>query len=116
MGDGYIINRGNIDEPGRVPMFTYTGKYDVKKSGDKWVITCKSSGTLVFADKTSVRVRFRGMNGATNILVVPIKTLEARQNAIVRCGPGARTAYFYGTSFNPNGPNNSFAYIEFTIL
>ena len=63
MADGYIIDRGNIEEPGRLPMFKYTGRYKLEDKGlngetRNWVIKFQTSGEFTVADDMAIELRF----------------------------------------------------------
>ena len=119
MGDGYIMNRGNIDDPTRLPMFKYTGKYSLEDKGvvdgvRQWKITFRTSGTFTPANDMDVIVRAQFPSGGTqNSGFQTNRTLTARMNITVRSGQGVRQPVFgttVGTATRPDG----FGYVYMT--
>ena len=119
MGDGYIINRGNIDAPGRMPMFKYTGQYTLEEKGvvdgePQFKITFKTSGQFTPAKDMKVIVRAQFPSGGTpNSGFATHRTVAAGQTVTVRSGQGVRQPVFgttVGTATRPDG----FGYVYMT--
>lgn len=120
MGDGYIMNRGNIDDPERFPpVFTYTGKCSVKDKGvangrRRWQITFATSGTFTAGTDMKVYARPRYVYGTGSVKQI-LRELEAGEKVAVRSGRGERNLVFgitVGTVGRPNPYGNAFGYVD----
>lgn len=119
MSDGYIINRGNIDAPGRLPMFKYTGNYVLEDKGldgetRNWKITFRTSGVFTPAKDMNVIVRAQFPSGGTQSSgFATHRTLKAGEAITVRSGQGVRSPVF-GTTVGTATRADGFGYVYMT--
>lgn len=120
MGDGYIIHRGNIDDPERFPpVFTYTGRCSIKDKGVEngrrmWQITFTTSGTFTAGTDMKVYARPRFVNGTGTVNQI-LRELEAGEKVAVRTGQGESNLVFgttIGTVGRPNPYGTAYGYVE----
>lgn len=96
MGDGYIINRGNIEASGRLPTFKYTGKYELIDEGvsgeeRNWKIKFLTSGEFTPAKDMNVAVRCvtKTTSTATYMEMLIARTVYAVKSGDVQPGETA---------------------------
>lgn len=107
MGDGYIINRGNVDDPSKFPAFTYTGDYELVDDGisegmRNWRLRFLTSGIFKAVKDMTVDVFCVGGGGSASIgsgggggytKTLRKKQISARQGYDVVVGNGGVVFY-----------------------